>query len=113
MRGAQETGNIHGRGGTGGYTSITDSFPAIVTRVFGGDASNANGGASGVMTNSCGNGGASFFGSGGSGGVHSVNDAAGVNKGNAGRAWGSGGGGSKILGGGKGADGIIIITYTL
>ena len=114
-RGAQESGNIHGRGGNGGHTIIfpTVDFPLMLTRVFGGDGTNANGGASGVLTSSCGNGGASFFGSGGSGGVHSVDDTAGVNKGNAGRAWGSGGGGSKIVNCGAGAPGIIIITYTL
>ena len=113
MRGAQESGNIHGRGGTGGYTYVSPSFPAMLTTSYGGDGTNANGGATSVLTSSCGNGGASIFGSGGSGGVHSVDDALRVNRGNPGRAWGSGGGGSKIANSGAGAPGIIIMTYTL
>ena len=113
LRGALESGNIHGRGGMGGFTYVSPDFPAMIITSFGGDGTNANGGAANVMTNSCGNGGASFFGGGGSGGVHSVDDTARINRGNHGRAFGSGGGGSKISHSGAGAQGIIIITYNL
>ena len=61
FRGAQESGNIHGRGGLGGETGNTPSFSAILTTVFGGDGTNANAGAINVMTSSCGSGGASFL----------------------------------------------------
>ena len=111
LKGSETSGGAHGQGGLGGDVSIVNlntlTFSPSFIRVTGGDGCNANGGAASVLTFSGGNGGASYFGSGGRGSVTTNELSAN------GRAFGSGGGGSRGPLGGYGASGCIFFKWTL